>query len=413
MVCKNPTKTLSVMSVLLLALAFLCLCAPPASAQPPLHSEPMATQAPPPPPQSKIPRAQAGAAAHLRRLALGVLFGSLTGFLLALAFLYAIHVAILHAKNAPAIVRGPISFTPQISPKNLLAALPSAQLHAHGPHGKYYKVALDNDLTVAVKRLDTANRPEASPSVSPNTSKSNMRRVQRHLETLARVRHQNVMALKAYVREPDCLSLVYDFVPGGSLEDVMKRVRSQQVSLSWDARSRIAVGIARGLRHLHFESSPRIIHSNLKPSNVMMDEGFEPILTDCGVSRLIAAGSGDPELGIGIYAAPECYQSSRYTDKSDVYSLGMILGVLLTGRDPTDTFFPGETGQGGLARWLRHMQQSADPKEVLDSSIIGEEGEEEEMLMAIRVALICLSDSPTDRPSSDELVAMLMQLHSL
>jgi serine/threonine protein kinase len=309
LVCKNPTKTLQLMSILLLALAFLCLCAP-ASAQP-LHSEPMATQAPPPSPQSKIPRAQAGGAARLRRLALGVLFGSLTGFLLALAFLYAIRVAILHAKNAPAVVRGPVSFTPQVSSKNLLAALPSAQPLARGPHGTYYKLSLDNDLTVAVKRLDTANRAEASPSVSPGTSKSDMRRVQRQLEKLARVRHQNVMALMAYVREPDCLSLVYDFVPGGSLEDVMKRVRSQQVILSWDARSRIAVGIAKGLRHLHFESNPKILHSNLKPSNVMLDEGFEPILADCGVSRLIAAGSGDPELCSGIYAAPECYRSSR------------------------------------------------------------------------------------------------------
>lgn len=147
--------------------------------------------------------------------------------------------------------------------------------------------------------------------MSPSTSKSDMRRVQRQLEALSRVRHQNVMTLKAYVREADRLSLVYDFIPGGSLEDVLKRVRSQQVSLSWDARSRIAVGIAKGLRHLHFEYSPRILHCNLKPSNVMLDEGFEPILADCGVARLIAAGSGDPELCSGLYAAPECYQSSR------------------------------------------------------------------------------------------------------
>ncbi|KAG0540840.1 hypothetical protein BDA96_03G444100 [Sorghum bicolor] len=411
MTSRNPTKTLPLLAttLVLLLLAFLALCAP-ASSQP-LHSEPMATQSPPP--RTSIPRAQVGGAARLRRIALGVLFGSLSGFLLALAFLYAIRLAILHAKSTPAIAKGPVSFVPQISAKNLLAALPAAQPLAHGPHGKYYKLALDNDLTVAVKRLEAASRPEASPSMSPSASKSDMRRVQRQLEVLARVRHQNVLSLKAYVREPDRLSLVYDFVPGGSLEDVMKRVRSQQVSLSWDARSRIAVGIAKGLRHLHFECNPRILHCNLKPSNVMLDEGFEPILTDCGVARLIAASSGDPELCSGLYAAPECYQSSRYTDKSDVYALGMILGVLLTGRDPTDSFFSGEAGQGGLARWLRHVQQSADPKEALDSSILGDEGEEEEMLMAIRIAIVCLSDSPSDRPSSDELVAMLMQLHSL
>lgn len=410
MTSRNPAKTLPLLATtLLLLLAFLALCAP-ASSQP-LHSEPMATQSPPP--RSSIPRAQAGGAARLRRIALGVLFGSLSGFLLALAFLYAIRLAILHAKSTPAIAKGPVSFAPQISAKNLLAALPAAQPLAHRPHGKYYKLALDNDLTIAVKRLEAAGRPEASPSMSPSASKSDMRRVQRQLEALARVRHQNVLSLKAYVREADRLSLVYDFVPGGSLEDVMKRVRSQQVSLSWDARSRIAVGIAKGLRHLHFECNPRILHCNLKPSNVMLDEGFEPILADCGVARLIAAGSGDPELCSGLYAAPECYQSSRYTDKSDVYALGMILGVLLTGRDPTDSFFSGEAGQGGLARWLRHMQQSADPKEALDSSILGDEGEEEEMLMAIRIAIVCLSDSPTDRPSSDELVAMLTQLHSL
>ncbi|KAF0925491.1 hypothetical protein E2562_016683 [Oryza meyeriana var. granulata] len=312
---KNPTKTLA---ILLLLLVFFLSLSSLASSQP-LHSEPMptTTQSPPPSPpsppaQSKIPHAQAGGAARLRRIVLGVLFGSLTGFLLSLAFLYAIRVAILHAKYAPAIIKGPVSFTPQISPKNLQSALPSAQPLAHGPNGKYYKLVLDNDVTVAVKQLEAASRPEASPSMC-NVSKSDMRRVQRQLELLARVRHQNVMALKAYVREPDRLSLVYDFMPGGSLEDVMKRVRSQQVNLNWDARNRIAIGVAKGLMYLHFESSPKILHCNLKPSNVMLDVGFEPRLADCGVSRLIVSGSADPELAGSLYSAPECYQSSSQT----------------------------------------------------------------------------------------------------
>lgn len=312
-VTKNPTKTLAAIVLLLAVLVPLC------ASQPPLHSQPLpATQspaAPLPPPQPRVPHTHAGGAARLRRIALGVLLGSLAGFLLSLAFLYAIRVAVLHAGDAPAVARGPVSFTPQISPKSLQCALPSARPLARGPRGTYHKLDLDGDLTVAVKVLDlaAASRAEASPSPSrpASGSKSDMRRVQRQLELLARVRHLNVMSLKAYVRDADRLSLVYDFVPGGSLEDVMKRVRSQQVSLNWDTRNRIAAGVAKGLRHLHFECNPRILHCNLKPSNVMLEEGFEPVLADCGVARLIDSGSPDPELSGSLYAAPECYQSSR------------------------------------------------------------------------------------------------------
>lgn len=103
---------------------------------------------------------------------------------------------------------------------------------------------------------------------------------------------------------------------------------------------------------------------------------------------------------------------TRYTDKSDVYSFGVILAILLTGRDPLEQFF-GESGGGGsLGQWLRHMQQAGEAREVLDKSILGEEMEEEEMLMAVRIAAVCLSDLPADRPSSDELVSMLTQLNS-
>lgn len=103
---------------------------------------------------------------------------------------------------------------------------------------------------------------------------------------------------------------------------------------------------------------------------------------------------------------------SRYTDKSDVFSFGVILGVLLTGRDPVDSFFGEATSGGSLGQWLRQLQQAGESREALDKSILGEEVEEEEMLMAVRIAVVCLSDLPADRPSSDELVSMLTQLNS-
>lgn len=94
----------------------------------------------------------------------------------------------------------------------------------------------------------------------------------------------------------------------------------------------------------------------------------------------------------------------------------MILGILLTGRDPSDPLFAqatsGSRSRGDMGMWFRQLVESGDTREALDKSLLGEEMEEDEMLMAVRIAAVCLSDIPADRPSSDELVPMLTQLHS-
>ncbi|KAK9277764.1 hypothetical protein L1049_007311 [Liquidambar formosana] len=337
------------------------------------------------------------------RIILSMFLGVLTGLIGAILFAYLIRCFIRYMNRTP-ILKGPVVFSPKIAPKTLQSALANEnQLLGSSPNGKYLKAALDNGLIIAVKRL------EPFENGSPETqSKSVKRRIQEELEMLASLRHRNLMSLRAYIREPDRFSLVYDYMPTGSLEDAMNRVRENQLQLSWEVRLRIAVGVIKGLRYLHFTCIPQILHYNLKPTNVMLDAEFEPRLADCGLAKLMPnldrAASG--------YSAPECFQNcSRYTDKSDVFSFGVILGVLLTGRDPMDPFF-GEAASGGsLGRWLRHLQQAGEAREALDKSILGEELEEDEM-MAVRIAVACLSDLPADRPSSDELVFMLTQLHS-
>ncbi|PKA60249.1 Inactive leucine-rich repeat receptor-like protein kinase CORYNE [Apostasia shenzhenica] len=405
---KNLRKTLALQLLLLLFFSPLHQFSATSSSRS-LISEANFSHSPSPsPPFNPKP---SSSKARTRPILLGILFGSLTGAFASIIFLFSIRLFLLFTNRTP-ILKGPVIFSPNISPKTLKLALSgnvnAPQMLGSSPGGKYFKIALDNELDVAVKVLES-NCSDGSPG---SNSKSWKRKAQRELELLARVSHRNVMSLRAYVRDHDRFSLVYDYIHEGSLEDAMKMVRLNQLKLGWEARLRIAVGVVKGLRYLHFECRPKILHYNLKPSNVLLDEGFEPKLGDCGLVKLAVAGVDSSILS--CYLPPECFQSCRYTDKSDVYSFGMILGVLLTGRDPSDPFFIGEMGRGGLSRWLRHLQQAGDAREALDHGMLGEgdEEEEEEMLMATKIALVCLSDLPADRPSSDELEAMLTQLHS-
>ncbi|KAA0044505.1 ADP-ribosylation factor GTPase-activating protein AGD3 [Cucumis melo var. makuwa] len=336
----------------------------------------------------------------LSRIIFSVLLGVVIGLMGSFLFACLIRSFVRYLNKTP-ILKGPVIFSPIIDPKTLHLALRNEnQLLGSNPHGKYYRTILDNGLTIAVKRLEG----------SENTArKSEKRLTQLQLERLARLRHRNLMSLRAYVGEGEGVWLVYDYVGTGSLEDVMKRVRENEVRLGWEIRLGIAVGVIKGLQYLHFECDPQILHYNLKPSNVMLDGEYEPRLADCGLPKLF---SNLNMASTSAYTSPECLQDCRYSDKSDIFSFGMILAVLLTGKDPTDPFF-GEAASGGsLGQWLRHLQVAGEAREALDKSIIGEEGEEDEMLMAVRIAVVCLSEQPIDRPSSDELVHMLTQLHS-
>ncbi|KAG2274039.1 hypothetical protein Bca52824_056594 [Brassica carinata] len=312
-----------------------------------------------------------------------IVSGVVTGLLSALALAFLVRCTVKYLKQTP-LLKGPVVFSPKITPKSLHAALANGiQLLGSDPNGN--------------------GSPEATSG-----SKSVKRRLQKELELLAGLRDRNLMSLRAYVRESDEFSLVYDYMPNGSLEDVMTKVRAQEVELGWEIRLRVAVGIVKGLQYLHFSCEQQILHYNLKPTNVMLDSEFEPRLADCGLAKIIPTS----HAGVSCYSAPESSQTNRYTDKSDVFSFGMILGVLLTGRDPTHPFSIEGASGGSLGQWLKHLQQSGEVREALDKSILGEEVEEDEMLMALRITIICLSDFPADRPSSDELVHMLTQLHS-
>lgn len=236
----------------------------------------------------------------LRRIFLSIALGVLTGLIGSLLFALIVRSFVRYLNRTP-ILKGPVLFYPEIAPKTLQSALSNEnRLLGSSPSGKYYRTVLDNGLAIAVKRL------EPFQTGSPER-KSLKRKIQKELETLASLRHRNLMSLRAYVREPGGFSLVYDYVPTGSLEDAMNRVRDNQLQLSWEVRLRIAVGVVKGLQYLHFERDPPILHYNLKPTNVMLDAEFEPRLADCGLAKLM------PNLDrtTSGYSAPECFQNRR------------------------------------------------------------------------------------------------------
>ncbi|KAK9050891.1 hypothetical protein SSX86_027516 [Deinandra increscens subsp. villosa] len=359
-----------------------------------------------------------------QRVILSILLGSITGLGCALVSASLLTLVFRCIKRPP-ILKGPVVFSPRISPKSLQSAL--LLLLLANQSQSHYLLLLDDSFTVSVKRLQTQK----------NSAKIR-RRIQRELEILAGLRHRNLMSLMAYyyVVQPNTTTntssssssfcLVYDYLPTGSLEDAMRR--SSQLPFGWDTRLRIAVGIIKGLHHLHFGCTPRILHYNLKPSNVLLDAEFEPRLGDCGLMHTFHEIRSSQLLllqqGQGHYYAPECFPNfSIYTEKSDIFSFGVILGMLVTGRDPKDPVFgevtssgSGSGRRGGMGMWLRQVLEAGDGREALDKSLLlgggREEMEEDEMLMAVRIAAVCLSDMPADRPSSDELVPMLTQLHS-
>lgn len=239
---------------------------------------------------------------QLRRIGLSILLGVLTGLICALLFACLIRFIVHYMRRTP-ILRGPVIFSPKIAPRTLQLALSSEnQLLGSSANGRYYKTVLDNGLTVAVKRLE----PFENCSLEAQ-NKSVKGRIQQQLEMLASLRHRNLMSLRAYIWETDRYSLVYDYMPNGSLEDAMKRVRDNQLQLGWEVRLRIAVGIIKGLHYLHFSCTPQILHCNLKPTNVILDAEYEPRLADCGLAKLMPC----LDVPASGYRGPECFQNCR------------------------------------------------------------------------------------------------------
>nr|CAB3451890.1 unnamed protein product [Digitaria exilis]CAB3455650.1 unnamed protein product [Digitaria exilis] len=177
------------------------------------------------------------------------------------------------------------------------------------------------------------------------------REFQAEVDTISRVHHRHLVALVGYCIDGARRLLVYEFVPNSTLEHHLHG-KGRPV-MEWTMRLRIALGAAKGFAYLHEECEPRIIHRDIKSANILLDNDFEAMVADFGLAKLTSVNHTHVStrvMGTFGYLAPEYASSGKLTEKSDVFSFGVMLLELLTGRRPGDR---SSYGQDGLVDWAR------------------------------------------------------------
>ncbi|OWM81123.1 hypothetical protein CDL15_Pgr007154 [Punica granatum] len=273
-----------------------------------------------------------------------------------------------------------------------------------GGFGEVYKAKLRDGNVVAVKKLI-------------HTTSQGDREFIAEMETIGKIKHQNLVPLMGYCKVGEERLLVYEYMKFGSLESVLHdhRINGRipaPVKLDWAMRKRIAIGAARGLAFLHHSCIPHVIHRDMKSSNVLLDEHLEARVSDFGMARLVNAL--DTHLSVSTlagtpgYVPPEYYQSFRCTTKGDVYSYGVVLLELLSGKRPID---PSKFGDdNNLVGWGKQLYRDNRSNEILDPELVVRKSGQAELYHYLRVALDCLDDRPYRRPTMIQVMSMFKEL---
>ncbi|XP_047325422.1 LRR receptor-like serine/threonine-protein kinase FEI 1 [Impatiens glandulifera] len=261
-----------------------------------------------------------------------------------------------------------------------------------GGFGTVYRLEMEDGNIFALKRIVKMNEVFD-------------RFFERELEILGCIKHRYLVNLRGYCNSSTSNLLIYDFLSGGSLDEVLHAERSEQ-QLNWDARLNIIMGAAKGLAYLHHDCSPRIIHRDIKSSNILLDQNMEARVSDFGLAKLLE----DEESHITTivagtfgYLAPEYMQSGRATEKTDVYSFGVLMLEVVSRKRPTDATFI-EKGLN-IVGWLNYLVTENRPQDLVDPNCIGVEAESLDALLSISIQ--CVSSVPEDRPTMHRVVQIL------
>ncbi|XP_059460874.1 protein kinase STUNTED-like [Corylus avellana] len=227
------------------------------------------------------------------------------------------------------------------------------------------------------------------------------------MNVISTLKHKHITSLIGVCVEDNFLISVYDFFPMGSLEENLHGHDSISV-LPWEVRFKVAVAAAEALNYLHNECSPPVIHRDVKSSNILLSNEFQPQLSDFGLSIWGPTDSthvihGDV-VGTFGYIAPEYFMRGRVSDKIDVYSLGVVLLELLSGRKPIGS--ETSKGQRSLVKWAKPLLESGDLKALLDPKLDGN-FDVDQMHRMLLAASLCISQSSRLRPKVSQILKIL------
>ncbi|KAK7284455.1 hypothetical protein RJT34_19201 [Clitoria ternatea] len=263
-----------------------------------------------------------------------------------------------------------------------------------GGYGVVYRGQLTNGTPVAVKKiLNNIGQAEKEFRVE--------------VEAIGHVRHKNLVRLLGYCVEGTHRMLVYEYINNGNLEQWLHGAMRHHGYLTWEARIKILLGTAKALAYLHEAIEPKVVHRDIKSSNILIDDDFNAKVSDFGLAKLLGAGKSHVTtrvMGTFGYVAPEYANTGLLNEKSDVYSFGVLLLEGITGRDPVD--YSRQANEVNLVDWLKMMVGTRRSDEVLDPNIEVKPSTRA-LKRALLTALRCVDPDSEKRPKMGQVVRML------
>ncbi|KAK1410562.1 hypothetical protein QVD17_37099 [Tagetes erecta] len=270
-----------------------------------------------------------------------------------------------------------------------------------GGFGEVFKAVLDNNTVVAVKKVQL-HHAEAKEEFD------------NEVKLISNIHHRNLLRLLGWSIEGSYLLLVLEYMPNGSLD--MFLWGSRRGTLNWDQRYEIIFGIARGLAHLHNEFHIKIIHRDIKSSNILLTDDFKPKIADFGLAKFQPEDQTHVSTkfaGTLGYSAPEYAQYGVLSEKVDTYSFGIVILEIISGKRSTEVKSDRQFSSDYLLENTWKLYENKSHIKVIDETLSLNQYEQENVMKVIEIALLCTQSPASVRPTMSEVVLMLQEGQSL